>query len=386
MKEKRKIIVGMYVSLFWASFGYIQYSVLMSVFIQKYALTLSRAGLIGSVLCVGQLVSQFICHPISKRYNKLHMTILGVAASLIAFVMMVTAISYPVLLMAFLIDGASVSFLNVVICAYISDEYGDRRSSYLNLLHGVYGVGSMIGPVLSTMLLAQGIPWEYGYVFIIVTGLLVWAFLLLKRMSPYGGVRSGGETESFVRLLRDRRLLLICGCTFLCVGFDVVIGTYMAAYLENVLQAGKIAGLSITAYWGGSAAGRFLYPPLFSKFEPKRFLIAANVVSAGLLLVGGCLKSAGVMFAVMSLVGMLSGMNYPMEIGFACEVFPDNSISATNATCFMASIGGVIAPLIAGKLIDTTGYHAMIIQGVSMLLLISLLLTILSRRSKDVRL
>ena len=352
--NKKRVLTGMYAVIFWASFGYIIYGTLISAFIAEYDMTLRQAGWIGSVLCVGQLMIQFLCNSLSKRYTRLQLVLIGTVMSIAAFLLIIAARIYWVLLLAFLIDGASISLLNVVICAYISDEFPEKRSAYLNLFHGFYGIGSMTGPVLPTVLLANKISWKYGYAGVVLAGI-------------------------FILLLRNPRLLCVCFCTMLCVGFDTVIATYMAAYFETQLGAAAIAGLALSFYWGGSAAGRLLYPLLFEKFHPKKFLTTVNAGTALLLIIGLLSSRASVMFAVITLTGMFSGMNYPMEIGFACEVYPNNSISATNAACFFASIGGIIFALAAGWLLESGGCSWLIIQCAAMVSGIALFLLIVMK-------
>ena len=381
MKSK-KIMLEMYAAMFWAAFGYIIYSSLVSTFITKYGLTIAQTGLIGSCISAGQMAVQFFCNPLSKRFNKLQMVLIGVCTSILAFLIIVVTNAYPLLLFALFIDGASVSMLNVVICAYISDLYAEKRSSYLNLFHGVYGMGSMLGPVLPTVLLASGLRWEYGYIAVIAVGLLLVMALFGERKSEYCGGKTDTDAVPFFILFKNPRIVRICFCTMLCVGFDIVVGTYMATYFEFQLNAVALAGLSVSFYWMGSAVGRFLYPIFFARFNPKKFLITVNILTAGCLLVGMLLQNPAIMFCMVLLSGMFAGMNYPMEIGFACEEYPENSISATNAACFSASVGGVIASLIAGKVIAVAGYQGMIVQCIVMICCIAVLLATLLEKNK----
>lgn len=376
-KNKRKILTIMFLSMFWCSFGYIMYSALVSTFINKYSLTISEAGLMGSVLCGGQFLAQFVCGPLSKRFTKLQLVFISGCVSALSLLMIATSFTYPILLVAFLMNGLSISLMNVAICAYISDEFPDRRSSYLNIFHGIYGMGSMLGPVLPTVLLAQKMNWQCGYTGVIIIELIILCILFTLRKTPYCGKKTEGSAQPFVALLKNPRLIMLCGCTMLAVGSDTVIGTYMATYFETQLNAVAIGGIAITFFWGGSAVGRFLYPLLFSRFHPKKFVATVNLLTSILLIIGLLMKNTAVMFIVMGFTGMFSGFNYPMEIGFACELFPADSILATNAVCFFASVGGIIAPLITGKLIESGGYSLMIMQVVVMLAGITVILAAL---------
>ena len=125
---------------------------------------------------------------------------------------------------------------------------------------------------------------------------------------------------------------MTCFAALLFMGFDMTISTYMSSYLELALDASAIAGLTITFYWTGSAAGRLVYPVLFAKYDTKKYLICVNLVTAVLLVLGLAVTKPAMMIVLIFLVGLLSGVNFPLEIGLACEQFPKSSVGATNAS------------------------------------------------------
>ena len=172
----------MYVTIFLASFGFIMYSALVSAFSETYSIPLAKAGIVGSVLCVGQLVMIFFNDMLARRMPRVTLITVGVLAHLVSMFWIAASVSFTSLLAAFFVNGAAISLLNVVMSAYISDLSGDKRNSYLNIFHGVYGLGSLAGPILPTFILACGLNWKLSY-FVIggISFLLLAGLLLLGR-------------------------------------------------------------------------------------------------------------------------------------------------------------------------------------------------------------
>ena len=397
MKNKKILLSAMYVTIFLASFGFIMYSALVSAFSETYSIPLAQAGIVGSVLCVGQLVMIFFNDMLARRMPRFTLITVGVLAHLVSMFWIAASISFAGLLAAFFVNGAAISLLNVVMSAYISDLSGDKRNSYLNIFHGVYGLGSLAGPILPTFILACGLNWKLSYFMIGGISFLLLAGLLLlgrkqKKTEPSQGEAEvkaegarpePGQEEPFFKLLKNPHLLMTCFAALLFMGFDMTISTYMSSYLELALDASAIAGLTITFYWTGSAAGRLVYPVLFAKYDTKKYLICVNLVTAVLLVLGLAVTKPAMMIVLIFLVGLLSGVNFPLEIGLACEQFPKSSVGATNAVSIFGSLGGIIFPMLAGGLMDAFGYASLLLLGGVMMLVIAGCLTGMAAMNKN---
>ena len=112
-------------------------------------------------------------------------------------------------------------------------------------------------------------------------------------------------------------------------------------------------------------------------------MICVNLVTAVLLVLGLAVTKPAMMIVLIFLVGLLSGVNFPLEIGLACEQFPKSSVGATNAVSIFGSLGGIIFPMLAGGLMDAFGYASLLLLGGLMMLVIAGCLTGVAAMNKN---
>lgn len=384
--NKKKTLYLMYAIMFIGAFGYIMYSALMTPLRVKYSMTAMQAGMIGSCLMAGQVAILLLTGLLNKRLKKTQLITLGVILSVISLVLIPVAQDYVFLLISFFINGMVCSLLNVSCCAYISDHFPDEREKYINGFHTVYGIGSLLGPLLPSFLLTRQLKWELGYFLIAgLSAVLLVVWLHYNRKSLDTGAKEEVLKEKspfFITLLfKKKYMALICICGMMLIGFDMIISTWLVTYVEDNLQiVTGAAGIIVTCYWLGNALGRVIYGIVFSKYDSKRYLLFVNGVGVLVLFAGLLIENLYVLFAAFILIGMLVAANYPLCISIACEFVPDNSIGATNALCFCASAGGMIFSMLAGKLMEAIGSWMLLVLGMTMLFVISAIMMYLSRR------
>lgn len=388
MRSKKVMLTGMYITIFIVSFGFIMYSALVASFAVTYEITLAEAGIVGSVLCAGQLVVIFLNDYLGRKLTKLVLIVAGTTLHVLSMFWIALSPSFVILIAAFFVNGAAISLLNVVMSAHISDLFQDKRNSYLNIFHGIYGLGSLAGPILPTLIIACGLNWQVSYIIIGMLSILVLIFMaVLAKAQTNQEISQKRENiegkRTFITLLRNQATVLICICSLLFMGFDMTVSTYMSSYMELELNAAAIAGLTITFYWTGSAVGRLLYPVLFAGFDTRKYLVAVNLLTAVLLFVGTGVSGKYVMLVMIAVIGLLSGVNFPLQIGMACELTPENSVGATNAVSIFGSAGGILFPMLAGTLMELYGNPALLIQSGCMLAAIIICLLVLIKIKKE---
>ena len=384
--ENKRMLRLVYAAVFLYAFGYMIYSALLPSFMEKFQISLTQAGLAGSALSAGGLVMLFFSEPLARRVAQRKLLVLCAAVHLASILLLALAGSFQILLAAFFLNGVAGSFCNVFMSAYISDSFPEKRSAYLNLFHGIYGLGALAGPILPTWLMERGLRWEMGYALLggISALLLLGMLAAAKKEADVFAPPAEGRGDHFVRrAFCSRSLLLICLSTFLFMGENMTLATWMASYMELHLDAKTLAGIALTFYWGGAALGRVAYPALFARVDARRYLLISNAVCAAAALLGALSKSAWVMFAVIAIIGLLSGVNFPLDIALACEQEPEHAVSAANAVCFFGSVGGIVFPLLGGWLIEGCGYPCILVLIAALLLGTCMLMGILLRRKEQ---
>jgi fucose permease len=191
-----------------------------------------------------------------------------------------------------LLGGASGSVdagLNTVVAS-------GQSSRMLNFIHGAYGVGTVIGPILVTAAITESGSWRVPYLVLVVAEIACsaswWAVRQAIGASQPGQAvasREQGEGRRRGNLSSDvRERLLVAAAVALpsiYVGAELSAGQWAASYLRDQIHArAATAGLAVAAYWGAYAVVRLL------------MAVPTRLPSARMLIPAGC--AAGVAGAV----------------------------------------------------------------------------------------
>ncbi len=174
------------------------------------------------------------------------------------------------------------------------------RPRLLNLLHGFYGIGTALGPLVVTAAILAG-SWRPAYLFLAALDLVAAVLWVLhhRRVPPPGALRAPSGTDtgqgadvtdpaaawSRQRLVSVLALGLIV--FFVYTGLEVSAGQWETSYLRGHLNmSASSAGLASFGYWGALTAVR-IGLALPAKPVPPRHVIgwglAVSVVAATLI-------------------------------------------------------------------------------------------------------
>lgn len=150
----------------------------------------------------------------------------------------------------------------------------------INLLHGAYGVGATLGPVLITVSLAAGGAWRAGYVVLAAAQagvvLLIWRGRRSWRTPDHPGI---GMDESRAGPLRIASLLLLF---LLYTGVEVATGQWAFSLLhEGRAIDTSASGLWVAAYWGGLTAGRLALGAFGERIPASKILDVSVLMALG---------------------------------------------------------------------------------------------------------
>ncbi|MBO0730544.1 MAG: MFS transporter [Acidimicrobiaceae bacterium] len=258
------------------------------------------------------------------------------------------------------------------------------RSRLLNLLHGAYGVGTALGPLLVTVAIVIG-SWRPAYLALVVSDLviaLLWLFL--RQPQPDTGSRpTGPRDEELVGQhpsdhwsRRRATWVLVAGMAifFVYTGLEVAAGQWEASFGRGRLGLSPAsAGLATFGYWAALTATRFGLaliprppkPQLIVRWGAVAAIVATlaiwwqpdlGVTLSGFVVLGAAL--AGLFPALIALT--------PSRIG---------GMRAQHAIAWQvgaAAAGGSAISAVIGLLIGTSGYAVL---GPSLAVLALLLMT-----------
>jgi fucose permease len=174
------------------------------------------------------------------------------------------------------------------------------RPRLLNLLHGFYGIGTALGPLIVTAAILAG-SWRPAYLFLAALDLSAAVLWVLhhRRIPPPGALRApsgtdtgqGADVTDPAAAWSRQRLVSVLGLGlivfFVYTGLEVSAGQWETSYLRGHLNmSASSAGLASFGYWGALTAVR-IGLALSAKPVPPRHVIgwglAVSVVAAALI-------------------------------------------------------------------------------------------------------
>ena len=174
------------------------------------------------------------------------------------------------------------------------------RPRLLNLLHGFYGIGTALGPLIVTAAILTG-SWRPAYLFLAALDLGAAALWVLqnRRVPPPGAVRApsgtdtgqGADVTDPAAAWSRRRLVSVLALGlivfFVYTGLEVSAGQWETSYLRGHLNmSASSAGLASFGYWGALTAVRIGLALPARPVPPRRVIgwgLAVSVVAAALI-------------------------------------------------------------------------------------------------------
>lgn len=369
---------------------------------------LSSLGVVVVTFTVGYLVATSTHRLLAARL--VTWALLAAASAVAAVGAFAFALTgrWVVLLAGAALIGLSAGNVDAALNAQVALHHSGRM---MNLMHGGFGLGATLGPLLMTALLDRGVSWRWGYgVLGVVQVVLVAGFVLtaagwprlapaeLARLEPVpielgevglgegglgegesgsgwavpadptsAGVSSSGRTapaeparrSESERERRRRRAAWLGPLVFLAYGaVEVGIGSWAFVLLTGRGLDTAAAGLSVTLYWGALAGGRLALGAIGSRVTPSQVL-AGSMVGAvaggvGLWVLPGVGGAVALVLLGLSLAGM-----FPALMALTPErVGPGRIHSVISAQLAACVLGGAAWSALVGVVAQRAGSAA----------------------------
>jgi fucose permease len=284
------------------------------------------------------------------------------------------------LLLVQLVMGYATGLLESVLNAYIA-ALPDART-LLNRLHAFFGVGALLGPVLAAWIVGLA-PWTVVWLVLAVACVP----LLAGFLAVYPGRQAAPVVEPTVQAVRgapaapaaavaeppdaspSRSLLgaalrergVLFGAVLLAVyvGIELGVGNWGFSYLIQARGLSRsLAGYSVSGYWLGLTAGRFLISPIVARIGASTVaMMYACMICITVTATLAWLAPSGVLaIAALVLLGFSLGPIFPTMMALVPRLararLAPTAIGVLNAG---STVGGAAFPWLAGVIAQSTG-------------------------------
>jgi fucose permease len=240
-------------------------------------------GALGILLVFGitaSVISSVATGRVSVRTGPL--VAAGTMLTAVALALESFAPSLWVMAVGMVLFGLGFGAIDAVLNAHAARHFGARD---INWMHASYGLGATIGPLLVTVLLAEGLGWRRTYgLMALVQAALACVFIARRRgwrESPRVTVSpADGDKPGLAGGTARRKLSAAAALTFAAVETGLESGAGIWGYV--FLTAGRglphgTAGVAVSAYWAMMFAGRLVLGPVAQRLGPAGVLPAAVV-------------------------------------------------------------------------------------------------------------
>ncbi len=284
--------------------------------------------------------------------------------------------AWAVVLVAAGIIGVSGGYVDAALNAHVALFHSSR---VMNLMHGGFGIGATLGPLVMTALIGAEISWRWGYAGLAVVQFALAVGFAVTRAQWPSPLRLGAAEPSLMvtgvaslaipsevepppseHVSRSHRRAARLGpLVFLVYGaVEVAIGSWAFVLLTGRGVASTTAGVLVTAYWGALAGGRLVLGAIGNRVGPAVVVTASMVAS-----LAGCvglwlLPSGGAALSLV-VVGLgLSGVFPALMALTPVRVGPGRATAVIGRQLAAGVIGGAVGSAVIGLVAQHFGSDA----------------------------
>ncbi len=315
----------------------------------------SYAGIISMIISLGTIISSLNSDRLTRALGTGKVTAISVGMTAAALFGFSVSGQFWMLCLWAIPYGLGAGSVDAALNNYVALHYESRHMSWL---HCMWGIGTMISPMVMGAALAGGMPWTSGYRYIALFQILLTAVLFVslplwqKRTAGTSGEEAAPTALTFGQVLHLPGAKEVMLCFFCYCALETTAGLWASSYLtlSRGVPAGTAASFA-SLFYIGITAGRAACGFLTLKFNDVQMIrMGQGILAVGVpaLLVPGpqVLALAGLV-----LVGLGCAPIYPSIIHSTPDHFgAERSQAVIGIQMASAYVGNLAMPPLFGLL------------------------------------
>ena len=341
----------------------------------QYKIGYAIMSLIFIANALGFILAAPLVQALQTRVGRSKAYLISTTFMAVAYIALVCNPPFPVVVVSFLLLGYGMGTILAMNNVFIINLV--NGTVILGAMHGCYGIGGTVAPLMATGMVSHGISWSRFYFISLSLALAsmvctTWSFLGYEKDTPVQLLRELERTASrratergepttarevLKRALKNKTTILGAVFIFSYQGAEVSISGWVISFLIHYRNGDPAhVGYVTSGFWAGITLGRFILVQPAHKIGERisvMFLvIAAATFQLVLWLVPNIIGDA----VAVGIIGLLLGPAYPCATGVFSKLLPQNiQMSALGFIASMGSSGGAIAPFLIGLLSQRLG-------------------------------
>lgn len=327
-------------------------SVVMNRVVDTYQLTGGAQGIMSSMINLGSILAFFAAPMLQGRLKKTSMLLIACLLLAVSFFLLGATRVIAALIAASVLAGIGFGWLDTNCNAVMVDIHSENSASYLGLLHGGFGVGGLIAPLMITALFAvmswRSVSFVMGAI-VVCAGL---AFLLILSVFSRGTPAAAPEEPLSIAAARDfffqkkNVLMLVSGMLYAITQAGLLI--WLVRFMTLRYNAETLGSTALSIYWVCATLSRFLAPRI--RMRPLKLFLIGVLLSCVFQTIGVLSGSPIVMCVMVGVIGFVTGHCVPMLLSEISMNQRGNTALAASATLVSMCFMRILVPVGMGAL------------------------------------
>ncbi|OSD01410.1 MFS general substrate transporter [Trametes coccinea BRFM310] len=304
---------------------------------------------------------------LTDRYGMGKVMIMGTLCQVAAYAMLSPAGPFPLMCAAFVLIGFGLSLQNAHCNGFVASLKRQAHTK-MGFLHGSYGLGALISPLVATQFAQSPNHWSFHY--LISAGLyisntfLLWTVFRGRRQQDIleeegetgNAAENAVDSNKYKQVLGLKEVHILSAFSLIYVGLEVTMGGWSVTYILDRRHGNSNSGYIASGFFGGLMLGRILLLWLNKKIGERLALflyaLLAIFVEVTVWVVPSLIENA----IAVSFVGLLLGPMYPILMNHSTTILPRWLLTACMG--YIAAIGlagSAVLPFLTGLLASKFG-------------------------------
>ncbi|MCJ1452508.1 hypothetical protein MMC28_002851 [Mycoblastus sanguinarius] len=321
------------------------YGALIPYIEADYHLSYTVTSLVFLSPFVGYTLAALFSDRLHRLSGRRGIAFIAPACKIAACIVISTHPPYSAVVVVLAIAGLGNGLIDAAWNAWVGTM--DHTNQLLGFLHGCYGLGATISPLIATTMVTKSHLgwWTFYYIMAgvdtleLIAGTAVfWAETSGKYCEE--NRHANGDEKGMTRLALKQKVTWICSAFLLAyVGTEVSLGGWIVTFMIRVRDGMPFSsGMTATGFWLGITLGRVSLGFLTPRLGERLAVSIYTVFAIGFELIFWLVPQFIVSAVAIALVGFFIGPLFPSTIMAATKLLPSNLHVA--AIGFSSAVGG----------------------------------------------
>jgi len=347
-----------------------------------YKLSLSQSGFIFSANFIGFVIFIFIGGIVSDLLSK--KTVLAVALVGFSFSLLIIQVipNYMVLCLLMALIGGFGGILESLVSSLVYEMNPYNTSFCVNMTQVFFGIGALVGPILTSYALSKGVEWSACYTTAGIASAIVALLFMFVKIQDVKATENKIFFVKLKKLLIDKKFLLICVCIAFYTGAEIGCWGWMSTFVKDRLNFSLLeSGVAVGVFWITMTLGRLLCGQFTFKYKPSNIIIALALSSSIITLVSGISTAKPVAWVVIIFLGLTYSSQWPLIVSYGGDYCGTSSGIIFSILVGSGGIGTTVVPYFMGVIGQITNVTFAMASPAVLLLFVGLIFIYMEKSS-----